>query len=380
MSTGIFLVRDDQELVELTASAYDSEDLLQSLLERYPNLLAGDQIDSTAPRRWLLVKREAPVPADADGSARWSLDHLLLDQEGIPTLVEVKRSSDTRIRREVVGQMLDYAANGVVYWPVETVRAMYEARVRSEGHDPAGELVDRLGPELDPEAFWTAVKVNLQAGRIRLIFIADEIPPELRRVVEFLNNQMQFAEVLAIEVRQYVGGNFRGLVPRLLGQTEQGNRKKNSGTALGARTWDQATLLAEIEQRHGTAQAGVARRLIEWARSIGAQLVWGHGTKDGSVIVGSIVGTRPRWLFGIYTYGKVELQFQSLQNRPEFEPVDRRRELQRRLNAISGVSIADASLTKRPSFSLALLEGETAFQAFIDAISWAASVRGVTTE
>ena len=29
-----------------------------------------------------------------------------------PTLVEVKRSSDTRIRREVVGQMLDYAANG----------------------------------------------------------------------------------------------------------------------------------------------------------------------------------------------------------------------------------------------------------------------------
>jgi hypothetical protein len=32
----------------------------------------------------------------------------------VPTLLEVKRSSDTRIRREVVGQMLDYAANGVV--------------------------------------------------------------------------------------------------------------------------------------------------------------------------------------------------------------------------------------------------------------------------
>ena len=32
----------------------------------------------------------------------------------MPTLVEVKRSSDTRIRREVVGQMLHYAANAVV--------------------------------------------------------------------------------------------------------------------------------------------------------------------------------------------------------------------------------------------------------------------------
>jgi hypothetical protein len=38
-----------------------------------------------------------------------------LDQDAIPAIVEVKRSTDTRIRREVVGQMLDYAANSVVY-------------------------------------------------------------------------------------------------------------------------------------------------------------------------------------------------------------------------------------------------------------------------
>ena len=30
--------------VETTEQAYDSEDLLQELLEKYPNLLAGDQI------------------------------------------------------------------------------------------------------------------------------------------------------------------------------------------------------------------------------------------------------------------------------------------------------------------------------------------------
>jgi hypothetical protein len=35
--------------------------------------------------------------------------------------VEVKCSIDTRIRPEVVGQMLDYVANPVVYWPVETL-------------------------------------------------------------------------------------------------------------------------------------------------------------------------------------------------------------------------------------------------------------------
>lgn len=59
-----------------------------------------------------------------------SLDLFLLDQDGIPTLVEVKRSSDTRTRREVVAQMLDYAANLVSFLNVneikETVSSEYE--------------------------------------------------------------------------------------------------------------------------------------------------------------------------------------------------------------------------------------------------------------
>ena len=56
--------------------------------------------------------------------------------------------------------------------------------------------------------YWETVQTNLRAGKIRLIFAADEIPSELRRVVEFLNEQMNPAEVLAIEIRQYVGTGF----------------------------------------------------------------------------------------------------------------------------------------------------------------------------
>ena len=111
----IFLVQEDNTLQTLAEQPYTSEDLLQTLLEKYPDLLAGDQIAPSAPRRWLLVSREFGVPGEEEGANRWALDHLFLDQDGIPTLVEVKRSSDTRIRREVVGQMLDYAANAVTY-------------------------------------------------------------------------------------------------------------------------------------------------------------------------------------------------------------------------------------------------------------------------
>ncbi len=40
--SGIFLIQDSGDLVEMREAPYDSEDLLQNLLEKYPKLLAGD--------------------------------------------------------------------------------------------------------------------------------------------------------------------------------------------------------------------------------------------------------------------------------------------------------------------------------------------------
>ncbi len=47
----------------------------------------------------------------ADNSWALGIDHLYVDAAGVPVLVEVKRSTDTRLSREVVAQMLDYAAS-----------------------------------------------------------------------------------------------------------------------------------------------------------------------------------------------------------------------------------------------------------------------------
>ena len=44
MSGAIYLVGGDGELVAMQEAPYDSEDLLQGLLERYPDLLAGEQM------------------------------------------------------------------------------------------------------------------------------------------------------------------------------------------------------------------------------------------------------------------------------------------------------------------------------------------------
>ncbi len=95
MTDGVFIVRNDNTLVDMRSSSFESEDLLQQLLATHPSLIAGDAVDPTNPRRWLLIAREQAVPGEEGGAGRWSLDHLFVDQDGVPTLVEVKRASNT---------------------------------------------------------------------------------------------------------------------------------------------------------------------------------------------------------------------------------------------------------------------------------------------
>src|SRR5262245_14847744 len=190
MGSGGYLILPDGRMVEWSEQRYDTENILQALLADFPSLLAGNQIDPGSPRQWLLIDREMSLPSDDGGSGRWSVDHLFLDQDAVPTLVEVKRSTDTRIRREVIGQMLEYAAHAAVYWPVETIRTRFEARCEANNLDPQKELTDCLGGLYEFDQFWQQVELNLKSGNMRLVFVADEIPAELQRIVEFLNAQM----------------------------------------------------------------------------------------------------------------------------------------------------------------------------------------------
>lgn len=221
-SDGMFHIDESNRLLAMHLTPYKAEEVLQELLATHPDLLAGGQMTPGDPRRWLLIRREAGVPDRDGGGERWSLDHLFVDQDGIPTLVEVKRASDSRIRREVVGQMLDYAANGVLYWPVLNLQALYEQTQRDSGRDPQ-EVVAQFCEDdtITVETFFAKVGDNLRAGRVRMVFVADAIPDDLRRIVEFLNEQMNPAEVLAVEVKQYVAENhgWRTLAPTVYGRT-----------------------------------------------------------------------------------------------------------------------------------------------------------------
>lgn len=312
------MLKDDQTLVEMQPASFASEDDFQTLLARFPALLAGAQINEADPRRWLLVAREKAVTDAKDGAGRWSLDHLFLDQDGIPTLVEVKRQGDTRIRREVVGQMLDYAANSVAWWSVEEIRTAFEVTCSKGGTGPDETLAGLIGPDADAEVFWQRVRTNLQAGRIRMLFVADVIPPELRRIVEFLNRQMNPAEVLALELRQYEGQAMRTIVPMVHGLT--GVVPGSKPVAVEKRAWDTASFYAELQQRRGADAVSAAQKIETWMRQNADEVWFGSGLKNGSVNF-TVTGQGNRFVpMTIWTTGDVNTVLSYCRKPPFDEP------------------------------------------------------------
>ena len=227
MTERIYTRGQQGQLEPLESERFEKEDDLQALIAGHPELLDGTQMRPEDPLRWILIAREQGIAESSDAAARWAVDLLLADQDALPTLVEVKRGANPEIRRTVVGQMLEYAANAERTWTADTLRRAFEEST----DDPGAELGKLLQPdgdeEPDADGFWERVATNLAAARLRLLFVADDIPDELARVVEFLNAQMAGIEVLAVEIKQFKGDSRQTLVPQVIGRTAASPRSQH---------------------------------------------------------------------------------------------------------------------------------------------------------
>lgn len=370
MGGGIYLIQDEDHLVEMMEQSYDSEERLQELIEKYPNLLAGDQIDRATPRRWLGIAREVTSTLDEEDDNSWSLDHLFVDQDGIPTLVAVQEEESKRSRRQMMGTMLEYAAQLPLHWPVEAVIAQFELNCREQGRDPEQVFESFLGMDVDEEKFWQKVKTNLQAGQVRLIFVSDDISPEFRVMIEFLNTQIDPLEVLALEVKQYVSENgLKTLVPRVIGKTAESQQKKAS-TVLERRRWDKTSFFREYEARQSQEEAQIVRRLYDWViQHKPLRIKWGMGDTYGgfSVWISPSHGEISEF-FSISIDGVLQVSSRSYATLP---PFDRKKEWDYLRNQFSAIGLSlpvDPVEPRLTSCVLSSLQHESALNRVIDVL------------
>ncbi|MEU7581968.1 hypothetical protein AB0B50_30770 [Streptomyces sp. NPDC041068] len=291
----------------LEPTAFETEAEFQELLARHPRVLDFGSLADGQPLRLVLVAREMGVATSAESGPTYWLDHLFVDADGVPTLVEVKRATDTRIRREVVGQMLDYAANGARYWPAALLQRSFEETCAADGRSVEEAYAELLG-EQSPEDFWTTVEERLAAGQMRLLFVADRIPLELRAIVEFLNRQMRQTDVYAVELTQYRGGgDLRVLVPRIHG--EVATAAKSPTGRRGSQRTTRTDMDAALRDHLTPDLRRAASELLDHATSMGR--LEGGTAKYPSMSAHYRAGDRqvPIWTLSLHDSEKTELGF-----------------------------------------------------------------------
>ncbi|MEU5270631.1 hypothetical protein AB0G77_19245 [Streptomyces hygroscopicus] len=295
-------------LQALEPTAFETEAEFQELLARHPRVLDFGSLADGQSLRLVLVAREMGVPTSGESGPAYWLDHLFVDADGVPTLVEVKRASDTRIRREVVGQMLDYAANGARYWPGALLQRSFEETCSADGRSLDEAYGELLG-DRSPEEFWSTVEERLVAGQMRLLFVADRIPLELRAIVEFLNRQMRQTDVYAVELTQYRGnGDLRVLVPRIHGEVATA-AKSPSGRRTKQRT-TRADMDAVIRARLAPELSRIATALLDHA-TVRGRLEGGTAKYPSMSVYYPVAGRQvPFWTLSLYDNPvKAELAF-----------------------------------------------------------------------
>ncbi|MEI6450109.1 MAG: hypothetical protein WCP98_09170 [Actinomycetes bacterium] len=206
---------------------------------------------------------------------------------------------------------------------------------------------------------------------MRLVFVADAIPPEPRRIVELLNAQMRETQVVAVEIKQFVGEGLKTLAPKVIGLTEEARARKSTARSAG-REWDEASFFAALAERDPDGVAA-ARRIYEWARESLPGSSWGHGNEGSFTLKLMREGV---WypVVALWTGGTLECQFEYLRTKSPFNGAEMRAALPRRFNEIPSVNIDESTVggtpVRRPRIRLDVLAEEGALQKLFAALEW----------
>lgn len=364
-------------LVALEPTSYSTEDELQRFVADHPELLATTLAPAEQATPWLLVRRELAIVMDeGDERTRWSLDHLFVDGEGMPILVEVKRSSDPRARREVVAQMLDYAASFRHYWSAESLRALFAGSFDA-GSGSAEEAMDEfLGATTfaDEEEFWAQVQTNILANRLRLLFVGDRFSAPLIRIIEYLNEQLLTTEVVGIEIVPHAGSTPGQVayVPTVRGQTTAVPATKASSERRTREEFDET-----LRANHGDAAVQSVAELVDATSAFGGYPTIGTDSRNPRLSINfktNRVGKIYSPLRVNSRAGKVGIELRWLAKHPAFADEDRRAEVVSRLAEAIGLPIDAPRLDGFPGFQVEALTKHGVVNKVTDVLRWMTEV------
>ncbi len=243
----------------LEPTGFAAEAVLHDLVENAPQLLP---LAGSPPL--VIVGREVHL---GSGYA----DLLAIDPTGDLAIIELKLASNAEARRAVVAQILSYAAflDHMSYDDLEE-RILGDHLRRRDFTSLAAAGRTAAQGQFDESQFREAVSNNLAEGRFRLVLVLDAVPPELPRLVSYLEG---IAPNLLIDLVAIGGYSVAGelvVVPHRV-EPERRPAEIAATSAAGSATIDEegADAFRRAVEAAGTpASREAGARLIGWARAL----------------------------------------------------------------------------------------------------------------
>lgn len=181
---------------------YD-ERWLQEILFAHPELIPMDRIDAGAGGllplcRELTLAREGGVVY---------LDLLCLTRSGRLLLVECKLWRNPQARREVVAQILEYAAL-LRGWSYGDLTARLKQQRGWKGKNPIFEQALQIWPDLEEAAFVDRVSRSLEAADFHLVIAGDGIRSDVQALASHVNaSGVGTSRLALVEIQVWRSGN-----------------------------------------------------------------------------------------------------------------------------------------------------------------------------
>lgn len=358
----------DKDGVRKLEEGYASERELQVFLRDHSDLIPVDEIELGTPPL-LCIGWEVGVASGTE-------DLLYVDETGLLTIVETKLRRNPEARREVVGQVLEYAAQACSWSPQDVeLRAQKFFSSQDCPQECRGQTLEQalryfLQRTESPAAetfvhddFLNLVSSNLERGHIRLVIAIDEPPEPLLRIVEFVNRFSERFEMYLIQLKRFhdITSGENIFVPALFGRVATTRPTERTRTL-----WDESRFLEQLTA-HNEAQTvermtEAYRRFQEWAD----EGLWGSGKTYGSFNLVVRVGAVRVNLATITTRGDLGVNFGWMQSKIPEELIG---SLVKELGAIDGLTLPGDAAKKWPLIPRAVLRDRQRFEQVMNAIS-----------
>jgi hypothetical protein len=224
------LIRGDDGWSPADPMSYAAEAEFQAIVqETFERTLTAQT------ERAVVTAREVSTPEGG------RIDVVAVDQDGVITLCECKLDRNAGSRREVLGQVLEYAGSlkGMRFGDF---RRLMSDRLEVDLIDA---MRERATGSFDPGNWEETVVRSLDRGHFRLVVAVDQLTDVLKQTVLYLNERAAFS-LLVAEMRRVRHNGVEMLVPSVFGEEAAQRKLPQRSTSPTVRDADTVVVAATL--------------------------------------------------------------------------------------------------------------------------------------